>query len=392
VKTNKIWLKKICVSCIAVVVFTIILEIIIRSTHLFGARISWSKPEPVIVYRFTPNATYWHLKENNHPITGKINKYGWRDRDWSILKPVNTVRIAVLGDSFVESFQIESNRTFLALTEMILNSDKKKNYELMNFGISGATQTEELIIIENDVIKFSPDAVILFFYSNNDIDDIAKTTALDKNKPFFNISETGELFLDTTFHDSKEFKIKEKINWIKQHSIIISLISERYNAFRGGVRFKKHQKKYEISKKIIGSLTLCTKNPDEIYLKNYELNKRIIGKMAEFCLSRNIQFIVTTVPIPPNYVPEAENKYLNRDISFNSRFFEDDLEKYTKSLHVEYIELVKPFKKKYENEHIFLNWGNCEEGNCEEWGHWNYYGHELVARVLSERLKQIFDR
>jgi len=384
---TKIWLKNICISCIAVVVFTIILEIIIRTTHLFGARISWAKPDPVIVYRFTPNATYWYLKENNHPITGNINKYGWRDRDWSILKPVNTVRIAVLGDSFVEAFQVESNRTFLALTEMILNSDKKINYELMNFGISGVTQTEELIILENDVIKFSPDAVILFFYSNNDIDYIAKTTAADKNRPFFNISETGELLLDTTFHDSKEFKLKEKINWMKQHSIIISLISERYNAFRAGIIFKNNQIKYEISKKIIGSLTLCTRNPDERYLKNYELNKRIIGKMAEFCLSRNIQFIVTTIPIPPNYVPEAENKYLNRDISFNSRFFEDDLEKYTKLLHVEYIELVKPFKKKYENEHIFLNWGNCEE-----WGHWNYYGHELVARVLSERLKQIFDR
>ena len=386
-KTNKILLKNICISCIAVVVFTIILEIIIRTTHLFGARISWVKPDPVTAYRFTPNATYWYLKENNHPIAGKINKYGWRDRDWSILKPVNTVRIAVLGDSFVEAFQVESNRTFLALTEMILNSDKKKYYELMNFGRTGATQTEELIILENDVIKFSPDAVILFFYSNNDIDEIAKTTDPDTNRPFFNISETGELLLDTTFHDSKAFKVKEKINWIKQHSIIISLISDRYNAFRAGICFKKNQEKYEMSKKIIGSLTLCTRNPDERYLKNYELNKRIIGKIAEFCLSRNIQFILTTIPIPPSYVPEEETKYLNRDKGFNSRYFEDDLEKYTISLHVEYIELVKPFKKKYDNEHIFLNWGNCEE-----WGHWNYYGHELVARVLSERLKQIFDR
>lgn len=102
-------------------------------------------------------------KENDHPITGKINSYGWRDKELSLKKPQNTYRIAVLGDSLVEAFQVESDRTFLALTEQQLNEEHKLKVELMNFGHGGYTQSEELLVLENQVEQFSPDMVIVFF-------------------------------------------------------------------------------------------------------------------------------------------------------------------------------------------------------------------------------------
>ncbi len=50
-------------------VFIGALELLLRTTHLFGARISWSQPDPILGWRFTPGSHYWFNKENDHPIT-----------------------------------------------------------------------------------------------------------------------------------------------------------------------------------------------------------------------------------------------------------------------------------------------------------------------------------
>ena len=159
-------IKNIIFSFIAFFIFLGILEIVLRTTHLFNARISWSEPDSILGWRFTPGRRYWFNKENDHPVTGRINSYGWRDEGWSLLKYNNIYRIAVLGDSFVEAFQIESEHTFLSLTEQKLNKLNKNHdikVDLMNFGRSGCTQTEELLILKNCVAQFSPDMLVLFF-------------------------------------------------------------------------------------------------------------------------------------------------------------------------------------------------------------------------------------
>ena len=163
-----------------------------RTTHLFGAKISWSQPDEVLGWRFTAGSKYWSNKENDHPITGRINSYGWRDKEWLPQKPDNLYRIAVLGDSYVEGFEIESDQTFLTLTEQQLNSGRDTKVELMNFGRAGFGQAEELLVLKNHIQPFSPDMVILLFLPISDIQEINKETSPYKLRPFYNVSENGE--------------------------------------------------------------------------------------------------------------------------------------------------------------------------------------------------------
>ena len=51
-----------------------------------------------------PNAEGWHSAEENTYI--KINSHGLYNPETTILKPKDTVRIAVLGDSFAEASQV----------------------------------------------------------------------------------------------------------------------------------------------------------------------------------------------------------------------------------------------------------------------------------------------
>lgn len=67
----------------------------------------------------------------------------------------------------------------------------------MNFGRSGYSQVEELIILKHHIMQFLPDMVILFFVPVNDIRDVSKETSPELLRPFYTLSEKEELKLDT---------------------------------------------------------------------------------------------------------------------------------------------------------------------------------------------------
>ena len=79
-KGNKNIVINLMLVFLALLMCVIAVEITLRTTHLFGARIACSEPNSTVGWRFTPNCKYWYGREGDHPITGRINNYGWRDR------------------------------------------------------------------------------------------------------------------------------------------------------------------------------------------------------------------------------------------------------------------------------------------------------------------------
>ena len=380
-KNNKIrsTLINILISSIIFFIFIGILEIILCNTYTFTTN-PWLKLDPILGRRLVPGCKYRYMRENDHPVTVTINSYGWRDKEWSLKKPKNTYRIAVLGDSMVQSEDIESDRTFLSLAEQQFNEDAQHlKIELMNFGQSNISQAEELLILKNDVMQFLPDMVLLFFFPTNDIYDVAKNTTLNVSRPFYHVSEKGELLLDTRFSETREYKIRCVLNFFKQHSTLIAFISERYFGY---VQQRKIRAKNLSTAEGTGILpkylSLCTTNPCETLFKNYQLNKMLIKAMSEYCKEKSIQFMLVTVDMPTIYIPENEKKYKTIDPSFNANFFEDDLRNYAASLNIEYLGLQRIFKIVYENTGVPLHWA-----------HWNYHGHRVVANALVNKLKSI---
>jgi lysophospholipase L1-like esterase len=330
--------------------------------------------------RFVPGHQYWQHKENDIPISGKINNLGWRDKERSLTKPANTFRVAVLGDSFVEAFQVELDRTFPILSENELNRGTSKRVEIMNFGLSGYTQTEELLILQNELEKYAPDMVMLFFFPGNDIDDVKRATAYSKMRPFFKISENRKLILDTSFSKTLEFKAKCFINIFKNHSALISLLTERYNAFKLMIA----ERRRKVERGIPGYLSLCTDNPDSGYTENYKINKLLIKTASEHCKKNGMKFMLVVVD-DVSYMPEYEKKYKDIDSSIYSFFFDDDLGQFAKLIGAEYIGLTRLFRKYCDEYGSALHWQRAGY----TYGHWNYKGHEIVAETIVAKLKQI---
>lgn len=381
---NSVQIKVLLTCLVSIGMFMIsigLLEVVLRTTHMFGAAISYTEPDPILGNRYIGGMEFWYHKENTHPITGKLNKYGYRDKDWQLEKPQNTYRIAVIGDSYVEAFQVEFEKTFLSLTEHNLNQGFDKGYkvELMNFGHSGYTQSHELILLKNAVQKFSPDLVLLFFLPGNDINDISKETAANLIGPFYTVSDSDELLLDTSFNETSGYKIRSYINWFKQRSALLSFMTNRYNVYMRDRRSKEinllnNNKKDEV---ITGYLSLCTGNPDPLYLKNYNLNKRLIMAMSDYSKERGMKFVLVSLNMR-YYIPELEKELTIVDPTFNVNFFEDDLRDFARSHDMDYLGLQRIFRESYQ-----------KIGSALHWAHWNYQGHKVVADALTDKLTGI---
>jgi hypothetical protein len=92
------------------------------------------------------------------------NEHGMRDRWYSRDKPPGTIRIALLGPSHVMGNGVADSETFEALVEERLNAERAAGdgpFEILNFGVDGYSVPQQLAILEDRVLGFSPDVVIL---------------------------------------------------------------------------------------------------------------------------------------------------------------------------------------------------------------------------------------
>ncbi len=124
----------------------------------------WQLSEKTFGSGFGPNSIRFNA-EHVHLNTDKM-----RDREFSVLKPKNTIRIAGLGDSFTFGSGIKNvNDTFLKLIEKKLNSQEGRNvqYEVLNFGIAGRDTEDELNILKEKALKYDPDIIIISYVLND---------------------------------------------------------------------------------------------------------------------------------------------------------------------------------------------------------------------------------
>lgn len=98
-----------------------------------------------------------------------INRWGMRDRDYSLIPQSRTYRISLLGPSFVMGSGVADHEVFEWLLEERLNQENDGSayaqYEILNFGIPGTSAIQELVMLEEKVIPFEPDA--LFFVAHH---------------------------------------------------------------------------------------------------------------------------------------------------------------------------------------------------------------------------------
>ncbi|HEY2472127.1 MAG TPA: GDSL-type esterase/lipase family protein [Terracidiphilus sp.] len=105
------------------------------------------------------NVTDW--KATDTPV----NQFGYIGPDWSITKPLDTRRVAVLGDSVPEGYGVNMNQGFVYLLANRLNeapaSQPSPQFEVLNFSVSGYELTQMMDVAARDTPQFHPDVYMV---------------------------------------------------------------------------------------------------------------------------------------------------------------------------------------------------------------------------------------
>ena len=160
----------------------------------------YQKSDPVLGHKLLPNLKGVWNREGFSIV--ETNSQGWNDYERAFEKPVNTVRIAIVGDSFVEALQVDKSKTLGKMTENWLNSNcpykrngSRETYEVLLFGASSWGTAQMYLASINEVILFDPDYVVVAFFPGNDLKNNIYVVEGDPYKPYFEITDDNQILL-----------------------------------------------------------------------------------------------------------------------------------------------------------------------------------------------------
>lgn len=123
------------------------------------------------IVRFEPNTKAKLYEPDGTSQTIEINAQGWNStkKSYKEEKTEGTLRIAVIGDSYVQASAVNTSEAFAEVIEQELNKNGHKS-EVYRFGIDGAPHTQYLYMLRNEVLKYKPEIVVVQLI-HNDFDE-----------------------------------------------------------------------------------------------------------------------------------------------------------------------------------------------------------------------------
>lgn len=343
-------MKKIILSILkfsaAFILTMIVIEIFFRFSEVFLPSIVYDDPRLGLLR--IPDAQIFSLNEGFG--MGTVNEYGYLGPGYGKEKKANTLRIALIGASMVQGLELFDKYHFRKLLEERLSAYTGKQVEVLNFGRGGIDLRGIYTTYKYIASEFHPDINLIFAGS---FSFLGKD---DKPGPEYNI-QNDSLIIDYSFANSSQFKQRENYKFLRFTSV--------GNLFKRGFEF------YQLgspAKFIFGSLYKenveqdnATPPSPDVLDAEYKINIAIIKDFGKPNRNNEIHNIIVMTDSYPAYYNEIINAaklpVFNLEREFDDR------------------------KKRGENID-FWNGSNLK-------GHWNHYGHEVVARFLFENLKKI---
>ena len=128
----------------------------------------WKVPDPITGWSGLPGAEGRSFNDvYEYDVAVKINQRGLRSPDIGYEKSDGVYRIMILGDSFTEAIQVELEETFGQQLARLLQ-DQGCRVEVINAGVGGWGNDQELLWLREEGYKYHPDLIILQVFPRND--------------------------------------------------------------------------------------------------------------------------------------------------------------------------------------------------------------------------------
>jgi hypothetical protein len=337
----------------------------------------------------------------------RINSDGLRDREHSKVKPADTVRIGVLGDSFTEAMHVPMEQTFWWLLERELqecNAFPGKKIEVIDFGVSGYGTAQELLTLRQKVWDYSPDLVVLAFTTHNDVYDNSLALSKTEEVPYF-VYRNGELTYDASFRDSRAYQQRDsRLNrlgrWLHNRLRIVQLV--HYVQFVAKLkltdwRYKRQLDAQNQTKPTNGS-TPTVRNAESIGIDNmiyiepldenwkeaWNVTEGLIKLMRDDVAQRKVRFLLVTLSNAIQVYPDpAVRQRFLQHVGADTIFYPNlRLKALAEREQIDFVDLAQPMQAYADQNRVFLHGFGSDLGN----GHWNANGHRVAANLIAQKV------
>ncbi|MDA0833606.1 MAG: SGNH/GDSL hydrolase family protein [Planctomycetota bacterium] len=333
-----------------------------------------------------PDFAGWFTQEGRAYVT--TNSYGLRDREYSIPKPPETFRIAVLGDSYAEAMQVDASETFWSVMERKLTENphfKGQTVEVINFGVSGYGTAQELQMLRSRVWQFEPDLVLLAFVTGNDIRNNSQVLEPDNNRPFFML-DNGDLKLDSSFlQHPDQIKARRTTTRLKVKAINASRVLQLIN------HWKNHREVPEVNGADhpfaeVGIDVGCYLPPtDPDWTQAWSMTEHLLEAIHAEVDAHDAAFCVVTlsngVQVHPD--PQVRDHFKTQFEIADLLFPDHRIRDFCKRIGIHVLNLAEPMQKLAEKQHRY--WHGFENTRMGT-GHWNTDGHRQAGELMAEYL------
>jgi hypothetical protein len=374
-----------------------------------------------------PHAEGWATGEVTAWV--KLNAEGARDRDHTVEKPPDTLRVVVVGDSYTSAFHVAMEDAFWAVAERRLSTCAAlggRSVEMISISKDGYGTTEELLALRHFGFKYQPDWVVLAFLTGNDFRNNSRALK-DSDRPYFVFSAeqrggegmgNGEgevaarLRLDESYADQTSFRVWT--SWVgdlwyggARHSRLVQLARHLRKQIK--LRLERARSAAEVTNRAKGESggeaaqhvgALAGSEPgldDSVYLEPtdpawqsaWRTTEAVIRLMRDETREVGAEFLLMTLSNAIQVNPDAAlREAYARQIGSSDLFLPDRrLRRFGEWAEMPVLTLA-PILRAWAEENE-----TCVHGFEEPWicqGHWNEYGHRVAGEQLADRLCEEF--
>jgi hypothetical protein len=392
----KRWAQNLALMLASLVVAIAILELGLRAADVSYPLLQDRDEQRGFALR--PGASGWWKREGEAFV--RINSDGLRDREHDHAKPDDTIRVAILGDSYAEARSVALEDTFWSVLERALQecqSRQAKNVEVINFGVTDYGTAQELLTLRHQVWKYAPDVVVLAFFPGNDIRNNSRVLEHKAYRPFFTY-DGNDLVLDDSFKKTFAYRLLD--SWYGQLMLGLSdyfrtVQVARQAMVRTYVAFKKGTTRQQAVAGTMDEETdveagldyrpIFNDPEDRAWQEAWQVTERLLATMAQEIDSHGAHFLVVTLTTGLQVYPDRRTRdEMMIDLGVSDLFYPDRrIQALGEREGFAVLSLAMPFQAYADAHGVFLHgFDNTALGK----GHWNEDGHRLAGNLIARRL------
>lgn len=395
----------------ALLVFEVFLRVVGYTYPVFY------QPDEVRGYSLWPGAEGRYRREGAAYV--RINSDGLRDREHTKAKPAGTLRIAVVGDSYAEAFQVEREKAFWSVLEKRLRECPAlggREVEVINFGVSGYGTAQELLTLREKVWSYSPDVVLLAVTTNNDVLDNSRALKLTDEIPYF-VMNGDQLVPDDSFRETASFRLRNSAlnrlgRWLRGHLRFVQAVHEGQGALKARLDAWREQRRLarekddeksrhdaatpapsanpatvaqDVPTDEPGAANVIYREPaDDVWRGAWLVTERLLAEMNAEVKGHGARFYVVTLSNGIQVYPDASaREAFARRLGATDLFYPERRFRSVGEREGFLVYNLAPDLQSYaERNRVFLHGFGAQLGN----GHWNEDGHRVAGELLAQKL------